>query len=396
MPVRPEERGLAGDSGSGECAAPLGLYVHVPFCAVTCDFCAFYQKRPEKGDFRRFVDGIRRELDLVSPDRPPSTVFWGGGTPGLLPPEFIRELGEIIGGLRGGVPEEWTVELTPESVRDGRLEALREIGVNRVSLGVQTFDTRLLEIIGRRSSREAVVKAYSKLREFGFDNVNLDLMFAFPGQTLEEWEGDLREAAELGSEHLSTYCLTFEEDTALWVKLSRGEVALDEDKEIAFFGKAEEVLEGAGLFKYETSNYCRSGRECLHNLHTWRMSEWIGLGPAAASQYRGRRCANPAGLEEWLAGLDDGRRGSEDRVELTRELLAADSLIFGLRLRHGVDLAALEERFPGTVSPALRGYFCRLEGEGLAGGADEDRLWLTRRGRLVADRIGSDILEYFD
>ncbi len=377
---------------SPQASGSLGLYLHVPFCAVTCDFCAFYQKRPEKGDFRRYVDGIRRELDLAAPDRPVETVFWGGGTPGLLPPEFIRELGALIR-ERCGRPLEWSVELTPESARDARLEALCEIGVNRISLGVQSFQPRLLEALGRRSSREAVLDAFARLRRHGFANINLDLIFAFPGQTEEEWESDLREAAGLAPEHLSTYCLTFEEDTALWVKLAQGEFARDEEREALFFGMAEEILPRYGLEKYETSNYARPGRECRHNLNTWHMAEWLGLGPAAASQFRGRRGANPAGLEEWLTDLDVGRRGGCDSVPLSGALLAADQLIFGLRLTQGVNPARVEARFPGTFTPGLRAFFARLCEEGLAREGAEGVICLTARGRLVVDRIGAEILE---
>lgn len=384
-----------GNTATGR-SDSLGLYVHVPFCAVTCDFCAFYQKTPEKGDFRRYVDGVRRELELVAPDRRVDTVFWGGGTPGLLPPEFIRELGAVVAQHAGGAPAEWSVELTPESVRDAKLEAFREIGVTRISLGVQSFQSRLLDAMGRRSSREAIHAAYVRLREHGFANVNLDLIFAFPGQTLEEWESDLREAADLGPDHLSTYCLTFEEDTALWAKLANGEFSLDEEKEAEFFRVAENILEPRGLIKYETSNYARTGRECRHNLNTWRMSEWVGVGPAAASQFRGLRCANPAGLEEWLEDLGRGCRGTRDRVEVSDALLAADTLVFGLRLRDGVDLPALEERFPGTLPASLRTFFERLRGDGLAEMTAEGCLVLTPRGRLLADRIGAEILERFE
>ncbi len=385
-----------GDMETEAQVASLGLYVHVPFCAVTCDFCAFYQKRPERGDFRRYLDGIRRELDLLQPDRPFDTVFWGGGTPGLLPPEFIRELGALIRPRTRGDATEWSVELTPACAREARLEALREIGVNRISLGVQSFQSRLLEVMGRRSSREAAHEAFSRLRAHGFDNVNLDLMFAFPGQTRAEWESDLLEAAALEPEHLSTYCLTFEEDTALWVKLAEGRVAREEDAEIDFFAVAEDILERWGLFKYETSNFARPGRACRHNLHTWRMGEWAGLGPAAASQHRGLRGSNPAALDEWLTGLAAGERATRERVPLTDSLLAADCLIFGLRLRDGVDPTAIDKRFPGVMPETLSPFLDRLRDEGLLERSASGRVHLTARGRLLADRVGAEILERFD
>lgn len=373
----------------------LGLYVHVPFCASTCDFCAFYQEKPGRGDFDRYVDGIRRELDLLERPLPATTIFWGGGTPGLLPPAHIRRLGRILREAFGAEPCEWSVEMTPGCVKQDRLEALAEIGVNRISLGAQSFQPRLLDALGRLHPREKIFAAYDLLRRSGFENVNLDLMFALPGQSPEEWSLDLAEALALEPEHLSTYCLTFEEDTALYVKLSNGQVTRDEEKEISFYQETWETLAGAGYGQYEVSNYSRPGRECLHNLNTWDMREWVGVGPAAASQYAGARSSNPASLDLWLKRLEAGGRSEEEWLALTPELLAADFLIFGLRLNNGVDLRQLEERF-GLAAPAsLRSCIDRLAADRLAT-CHDFRLRLTPAGRLVVDRIGMEILEIFD
>src|SRR5690625_2332957 len=182
----------------------LGLYVHVPFCSTTCDFCAFYQEKPKRGDFDRYVDGIEKEFELLEYPLSVKTVFWGGGTPGLLPPDQIRRLGKIIRKRVKGKIEEWSVEMTPGCVKEARLEALEEIGVTRISLGAQSFQPRLLESLGRMHPREKIFSAFKLLREHRFSNINLDLMFALPNQTPEEWRMDLAEAVALGPEHLST------------------------------------------------------------------------------------------------------------------------------------------------------------------------------------------------
>lgn len=384
------ERNRADDVVA-ERVIPLGVYVHVPFCASTCDFCAFYQEKPSADSVRRYLDGVKHEATLLSWTRPVKTVFWGGGTPGLLAPDHLRELGETVRALCGGSPREWTVELAPASVTEARLAALRDAGVTRVSMGVQSFQPALLEALGRAHTREQIFRAYERVQAAGFASVNLDLMFALPGQDEAAWLADIREAVALAPDHLSTYCLTFEEDTALWVKLSQGKVKLDAEREARLYERTWEELGAAGYAQYEVSNFARAGHACLHNLNTWRMHEWIGLGPSSASQHGGWRGANVADLEKWLTGLAEGRRATEDRVELTPELLAEDSLIFGLRMNEGVDLRALRTRFSGASWSAFEGLAARLIGEGLATGID-GTLRLTLRGRLVADAIGGEIM----
>src|SRR3954470_3635741 len=250
---------------------PFGLYVHVPFCASTCDFCAFYQKQPTANDVAKFLDGIEREASLIEWARPVTTVFWGGGTPGLLAPRDLTRLAEIVRARCGGVPSEWTVEMAPASVTEARLAALRDAGVTRISMGVQSFQPDLLDALGRQHTREQIFRAYDRVRAAGFHSVNLDLMFALPGQTAAEWAGDVREAVTLSPDHLSTYCLTFEEDTKLWVKLSQGRVKLDPDNEAAMYEATWSQLVDSGYPQYEVSNFARHGHQCLHNLNTWRM-----------------------------------------------------------------------------------------------------------------------------
>lgn len=369
----------------------LGVYVHVPFCASTCDYCAFYQVRPEGDDLKRFLGTLRAEMDLAGPPFAASTVFWGGGTPGLLPAALLGELAAAVRERLTASPVEWSVEMAPATVTRERLAALRDGGVSRISLGVQSFDPGLLDALGRRHTREQVYRAYSLVREAGFDNVNLDLIFAIPGQDLAAWRRDLAAAVELAPEHISTYCLTFEEDTALFVKLSQGHVRLDPTREAEFYETSRADLGAAGFAQYEISNFARPGRESRHNLNTWAMQDWIGFGPSAASQHSGWRGSNPADLAAWEADVGAGRRCTRERVALDDGLLAVDSVVFGLRCNAGVDIAALRSRFPRGNWDPIVAVADRLVGEGFAARSGS-RLVLTDRGRLLADAVGAEFV----
>jgi len=383
-------------TGQEKAQTSLGVYVHVPFCATTCDFCAFYQTVPKGDAVRRYLDAVEAEAALVQWEgRRAETAFWGGGTPGLLRPVEIEQLGRTM--LRhAGVPSEWSVELAPATVTKDRLAVLKSLGVTRISMGVQSFDETLLDALGRQHTPAQIYRAYDSIRAEGFASVNLDLMFALPNQTEAQWQADLNEAMRLAPDHLSTYCLTFEEDTAMWVKLSQGKVKLDLDKEAAFYRKTWEFLESAGYAQYEVSNFARPGHRCRHNLNTWNMLEWVGLGPSGASQQGGWRSSNPPDLGRWHADVAAGRRATADRVELTNDLLAADSMIFGLRMNEGVSLPRLQKRFPTPRWSGILDLWPRLLLEGLIDATPEGRISLTVRGRLIADAIGSEILEAFE
>jgi len=382
--------------GQEKAQTPLGVYIHVPFCASTCDFCAFYQTVPKGDAVKHYLDAVEAEAALVNWDgRQAETAFWGGGTPGLLRPAELERLGRVML-VYGGKPAEWTVELAPATVTEDRVTALKSLGVTRISMGVQSFNGSLLDALGRQHTPAQVYRAYDLIRAQNFSSVNLDLMFALPNQTEEQWHADLAEAMRLAPDHLSTYCLTFEEDTALWVKLSQGKVKLDVDKEATFYRKTWEYLEAAGFQQYEVSNFARPGHACRHNLNTWAMHEWVGLGPSAASQHAGIRSSNPPDLARWHADLDAGRRATADRVGLTNELLAADSVIFGLRMNGGVSLPRLQKRFPTSQWKGVEELWPRLLVEGLLTATPEGRISLTTRGRLIADAIGAEILEAFE
>ncbi|NQY32694.1 MAG: radical SAM family heme chaperone HemW [Coraliomargarita sp.] len=373
---------------------PLGLYCHVPFCASTCDFCAFYQEKPRRGDLDRYLDAMDREFALLPQDRGVDTVFWGGGTPGLLVAKDLERLGTAMLNRLVEPPKEWTIEMAPSTVKADKLSVLRDLGVTRISMGVQSFDADLLESLGRLHRPNQIYKAWDLVQAAGFPQTNLDLMFAIPNQSMGQWEAAIREAARLGPNHLSTYCLTFEEDTALYVKLSKGELKIDEDRELAFYERGWELLAELGYEQYEISNFAKPGGACLHNLNTWRMTEWIGCGPSAASQYGGERYQRPPNIDEWVNGMWDSGFGiREDVIGLDDSILFADSVVFGLRMNSGIDLDEIGLRFPEAGnSRAIRSLLERLKFEGLVQ-LDGSRAELTHAGRLVCDSIGSAVLE---
>lgn len=370
-----------------------GIYFHVPFCASTCDFCAFYQEQPKRGDIDRYLDAMEQECELM-PSGPVNTAFWGGGTPGLLPAEDLFLLGKIM--VRaGGKPKEWSVELAPSSVRADKLAALKEAGVTRVSLGVQSFDDTTLDTLGRRHSPKQIMEAWKLIEETKFESRNLDLIFGIPGQDDQRWLEDLTRVIELKPDHISTYCLTFEEDTAMFVKLSQGKVKIDKDLESFLYRKTWEKLESEGYKQYEISNFARPGHECEHNLITWHMGDWLGYGPSASSQWNNQRWTNPANLEGWLKGIENKQPVREQTKNLKSQDLLADSLIFGLRLNSGISPFALAQRFKTELPKSISILFADLVEEGLME-LHGEFFKLTGEGRLRADAIGVAVLEKFD
>ncbi|HEY1765291.1 MAG TPA: radical SAM family heme chaperone HemW [Opitutaceae bacterium] len=384
------------EQAKAEGTAGLGLYVHVPFCASTCDFCAFYQVRPTRESVAGFMKTLGSEAALVDWGGPIATVFWGGGTPGLLAPDDLARLASLVRSVnRGPAPLEWTVELAPASVTRDRLDVLRAAGVTRISLGVQSLRPALLDALGRAHTREQVLRAYERIRDVGFASVNLDLMFALPGQGLADWEADLDEVIALGPDHLSTYCLTFEEDTRLWVQLSKGRIRVDAQNEADLYERTWERLASAGFAQYEISNFARPGHACRHNVATWRMGDWVGLGPSAASQHLGWRGSNIADLEAWASQVENGRRMTVDREALTQAAMAEDALVFGLRMNEGVDLEGLWRRLPQAPWQKIEPRIDRLVEGGIAV-RDGTRVRLEGKGRLLADSVAQELALAFD
>ena len=375
------------------------LYLHVPFCFHKCHYCDFYSIADcdeATGDKQaRFTDALTREIRHWGGDRGghapprPTTVFVGGGTPTLLRPELWSRLLAALreAGMLDRV-EEFTVEANPETLTPDLLKTLTAGGVNRLSIGAQTFQPRLLKALERWHDPASVPRAVELARAAGVDNVNLDLIFAVPGQRLDELDADLDAVLALAPEHVSSYGLTYEPNTTLGMKLKLGRVhAVDEDRELAMYRRVIERLGGAGFEHYETSNFARPGRRCEHNLRYWRSANYLGLGPSASSHVDGRRWKNEAHLGRYVRGCPTPPRVDEEALTETQRI--GERLMLGLRLREGVDLGFIRDHIDGDAPRAAaiadlreRGY---LEYAG-------DRLRLTDKALPVADAVIAAVL----
>src|SRR5580658_5472236 len=293
------------------------LYVHVPFCAKKCAYCAFYSEAGEGALINRYIDALVREMELVAADLKPKTIFFGGGTPSLLNLRQWERVLQTIHRLGWHGAAEWTVECNPATVSLDKARLLRDGGVNRISMGAQSFDEVLLDRLGRVHSREMIFKSFDILRAAGFDNLNVDLMFAIPGQTTASWRQTLAEAVALGSEHLSCYEVIYEEDTPLFDQLQSGAVQLDEDLACAMYDELLLAAADAGFQQYEVANFARHtaatpaevpDRACQHDVNYWRGGSFHGLGPSAAGYVRGVRTRNLANTTKYCEQLESGRR----------------------------------------------------------------------------------------
>jgi oxygen-independent coproporphyrinogen-3 oxidase len=378
---------------SASCASstepPIGVYVHVPFCAAQCAYCAFYKAIPSRGVIESYLETLKLEWDLRYRGEPIETIFFGGGTPSILSAKQLETIRRI---LPNEMPflKEWTVECSPLTVTKDRLAAMRDMGVTRISMGVETFDEKFLKLLNRRQTLGQIFGAYDLARNFSFD-VNLDLMFALPGQRLCHWESDLRQAIALKPDHLSTYCLTLEGDTP-FAKYYGDKIPPAEHGGEKFHRLARELLHAAGYDHYEVSNFARPGKECLHNVRTWQMHDWLGIGPAAASQYNGRRFRNVSNLDHWMSGIRSGHPCEEDVYAVDGNLLAQDRIIFGLRMRRGIYLPESMDASNRNACLCLFETWCNrgyME-------HNSDAYCPTERGLLLADVLAVEILRVFD
>jgi len=378
-----------------------GLYVHVPFCAGKCDYCAFYSV-PYRPEFAaEYLAALEKEFLHASSLHPglaaARTVYFGGGTPTILALPQIESLLEMSRG-RLDFPrvDEWTVEANPGTVDGPKLKALRAGGANRISLGAQFFDDAVLASLGRRHNVADIRQARREIGKAGFENWGLDLIACIPGVDLALWKRTVRAAVALEPRHVSVYALTEEEGTKLQARIvSHAVRPLDDDAQLAMLRAAEETLESAGYRRYEISNYAKPGFECQHNVACWRGRNYVGLGCAAASRVGNRRWTNKPDVDAYLASLNaDSLQVPRDEEILTPELDATERIVFGLRMAEGVDLDLIVSeaklRDAGTIE-RWRREFARLGSEGLLRRTG-DRWSLTPRGRELADHVAVELM----
>jgi oxygen-independent coproporphyrinogen III oxidase len=357
------------------------LYVHIPFCPKVCPYCSFYKEASDRNKTQAFLDAVLLDLDRrlleVSPCRI-ETIFFGGGTPSAL---SVKQLEFLLAGLRQRLDlsglREWTLEMNPATVSLEKAQMLREFGVNRISMGVQSWDPELLNRLGRVHSAEQAERSFQILREAGFNNLNLDLIFGIPGQSTEIWEQSLRKTIDLAPEHISAYCLTYEEDTEFFRRHQRGELSQNTELDAKFFELTMELLESSGYQQYEISNYANPGYECLHNLAYWRGRDYLGLGPSAFSTIGKQRWQNTPDTSRYIEQLEAGIEPVSLREEITGQIRKSEEIAFGLRTSTGV------------LESTMQGWTRELDALRSEGYLEEknSHLRLTTKGRMVADAI---------
>lgn len=366
----------------------LSLYIHIPFCRSRCLYCDFNSYAGMEWLIPRYVSALKKEIALRQrePKARVGTIYFGGGTPSLLKPEQVALILEACRACFEVAPEaEITLEANPDSTGLDCLQALRSLGVNRLSLGFQSLDDGELRLLGRRHSTLQAVEAYRLSLQAGFDNVNIDLIYGLPGQTLEAWQETLSRTLELAADHLSLYSLTLEEDTPLGQAVAAGGLpAPDPDLAADMYLLAEERLAQSGYNHYEISNWARPGRECRHNLTYWHNLPYLGLGAGAHSFYGSRRFANEASPEQYALALEAGRLPEVASEVIDRALEVSETLILGLRLSQGLAWEELARRFGDKAIAPYRAEIDELKTLGLVE-VDGLGFRLTRRGGLLGN-----------
>jgi oxygen-independent coproporphyrinogen III oxidase len=374
----------------------LGIYLHIPFCRSKCPYCDFNSGCYDSPLRQAYLEGLKSEIRL-SPWKGSTagTLYCGGGTPSEL---TIPELKGLVSALRDTFemqPAEWSLESNPGGVSQAWFEETRQMGFNRISLGIQSLKDRLLLALGRTHTAAQARQAYVEARAAGFENINIDLIFGLPGQTLDDWKSDLLEALALAPEHLSLYSLTIEPSTEFGKRYAEGRLVVpDDDAAADMFEAAMDLTEAAGYLHYEISNYARPGKECAHNLVYWRHEPYLGFGCSAASFMEGIRWTNAPGIhrysEEALTG--SVRRQGEERLDARASL--AEAVMLRLRTSEGVHLDQLGARFGIDANALFQGTVPFLIDSQLLVLQADGRLVLTRRGKLLADSVCAQFLTF--
>ncbi len=362
----------------------MHLYIHIPFCHRECPYCAFYKHTPGATRLRSFVDALLMEAKLRLPEGfAPTSVFMGGGTPSMLS-NAIYEL--LAQGLHQQMDlskvQEWTIEANPATFDLTKAKLWKQYGATRISMGVQSFDEQLLGILGREHTPETAKQSVQILREAGFEQINIDLMFSLPTQTVQQWKNTLSQAIALNVEHISTYNLTMEEDTPFFEQY--GADATDEDTDVAMFTLADDMLTAAGYRHYEISNFARKGCRSIHNLACWQGKDYYGIGPSACATVKGQRIENHGDTQAYIAALSAEQLPPSTIDELNEQERYAELIALALRTDEGLPA--------NLIRPQDERYLQSLIDEGLAHRGEDASLILNLRGRLLADEIALGLI----
>jgi oxygen-independent coproporphyrinogen-3 oxidase len=374
----------------------FALYLHIPFCVHKCSYCAFNSIPLPPGEdgvllVTRFLWALRKEISLYADllgRREITSIYFGGGTPTVLSPGDLNMVFELCAKSFALSQEvEITIEANPGTVDRAALKELRNIGFNRISLGAQSFQPAELELLGRIHGVREIYSSFEDSRSAGFENINLDLLYGIPGQSLERWRNTLEQALSLQPEHLSVYGLTFEEGTPLARDIASGRLQpCSEEEEVEMWEEAEELLSREGYQRYEISNYALPGRECRHNLTYWFNLSYLGLGPGAHGYLEKTRYANHQDLVTYITVVAQGKLPRAWEEHQTPEQERLDTIIMGMRLKKGLSRKVFQQRFQISLDQLYGAQLEELKKQGLIDD-DGENVFLTNRGRLLANYV---------
>ena len=371
-----------------------GIYIHMPFCKVKCMYCDFYSVADKDEAIPTFFEALIKEIEMCEIDTRDwiiDTIFIGGGTPSLMTPYQLENLIKALDKkFELTHVSEFTLEANPGEAPLERLKSFRALGVNRISLGVQSLQKSLLQFLTRIHDPEDVFKTFDTARQAGFENINCDLIFSIPNQTMEIWEGDLKRILDLGPEHMSCYSLTVEKGTQLYQYVNRGKVKMpNDDQSAAYYRWAQSTMADYGYRQYEISNWSKPKLECNHNFHYWEIDPYLAFGPSAHGFDGKSRFSNINDLDSYINKLEKGDSPLQHIEKLTRKNYTNELIGFGLRINKGINLENISNEFKSKFDQRIVdikykwGKYLIQEG---------DRLRLTEEGYAYADAIAVELL----
>ncbi len=362
-----------------------GLYIHIPFCQKKCSYCVFYSEPIEKYDAREFIDALKKEILRID-DKSVDTVYVGGGSPSVL---CAGLLGEVLSLVRSKFPNimEFTVEINPAQASFDLFKALADSKVTRLSIGVQSFNARQLKTLGRIHSPFEAQKAVENAKAMGFDNINIDLIFAIPGSNIASVRKNIQKAAELNVEHICAYSLSLEPLSDITEEVNAGRLkAVSSKADADMYKEVIRRLTDFGFLHYEISNFARENCQCLHNLKYWNNQNFYGVGPGAHSFIGNRRSENVSDIEKYIRLIDNGENAISASRVISREEYACETAVLNLRKREGINLSGYRAKVGRDVRELFFREIEKLTGQGLLE-FSEDYLFLTEKALAVADTV---------
>lgn len=373
----------------------ISLYIHIPFCAQKCLYCDFPSFARKDHLRKAYIEALNKEIISLREKHNNleiNTIFIGGGTPSVLEANELEFLLKEVAKLNMAKDIEYSMECNPGNLTEEKLEVMKKYGVNRISMGLQAKQDNLLKGLGRIHNYKTFKENFLLAKKVGFNNINVDLMFGLPNQSLNEWEETLREIISLEPAHISAYSLIIEEGTAFYNLYENDKLKLPtEEEERKMYHLAKKILEENGFNQYEISNYAKEGKECRHNLAYWNMDNWIGVGSAAASYINGKRIKNISSVEEYINSIKDKGEAVEEIINNSKNDNMEEFMFMGLRKINGIDENEFKNRFSMNINDVYGEILNKYIGEGLLI-RESGRIFLSEKGIEISNVIMADFL----